>query len=193
MRSASSDGSRESSTTVSAAFESCWAKLPQRRPPAEGGARRGPSRSASDGPRSSAGLAGASFWMLASEARGPARGRPAARTASWPEASEGGRSLPRSSGRGGKLDAQGREAGTHPLGQEADACQVVHHGVVHVPAEVLPIDRIVVLGGDLAAVGPDLVDLCPREAYVAVGLHGEEARQDLLERHAGVVLHLTPL
>src|SRR5207253_6058433 len=32
--------------------------------------------------------------MLASDARGPARGRPAARTASWGEVSEGGRSPP---------------------------------------------------------------------------------------------------
>src|SRR5881628_3614519 len=49
---------------------------------------------------SSAGFAGASSGWLASDARGPARGRPAARTASWGEASEGGRSPPPSEGGG---------------------------------------------------------------------------------------------
>src|SRR2546425_549068 len=43
-----------------------------------------------DGRGSSAGFAGASFWELASDARGPARGRPAARTASWGKVRKGG-------------------------------------------------------------------------------------------------------
>src|SRR5881409_2253551 len=41
---------------------------------------------------SSAGFAGAISGLLASDARGPARGRPAARSAPWGEASEGGQS-----------------------------------------------------------------------------------------------------
>jgi len=39
---------------------------------------------------SSAGFAGAISGLLASDARGPARGRPAARTASWGEVRKGG-------------------------------------------------------------------------------------------------------
>src|SRR5436309_3206655 len=55
------------------------------------GGRSGPSRPPPTVERlSSAGFAGATSGWLASDARGPARGRPAARTASWGEVRKGG-------------------------------------------------------------------------------------------------------